>query len=103
MTIAYKCEVKMSEPSDFEHYDELTAALSKNGYDWDYDPETKSLIIDGETEVDSYDTDAVDVASEIDWIVESTTGIIVTTRAKTVEHEPDWDAMPGGYDYGFWN
>lgn len=103
MTIAYKCEVKMSEPSDFEHYDELTAALSKNGYDWDYDPETKSLIIDGETEVDSYDTDAVDVASDIDYILRSTANIDADIEAKTVEHEPDWDRMPGGVDYGSWN
>ena len=102
MTIAYKCEVKMSEPSDFEHYDELTAALSKNGYDWDYDPETKSLIIDGETEVDSYDTNADDVASDIDYILRSTANIDADIETKEVEYEPDWDAMPGGYD-AIWN
>ena len=102
MTVSYSCEVKMSEPSDFEHYDELTAALSKNGYDWDYDSETKSLIIEGETEVGDYDMNAGDVADEIANILWNTAEYDVDVETREVEYEPDWDSMPGGYDY-IWN
>lgn len=99
MTVRYSCEVNLRGVKS-KIRKALTTKLDAEHYDWWYDNST--LIIEGETEVDSYDTNAGDVASEIDWIVESTTGIIVTTRAEAVEYEPDWDAMPGGYD-AIWN
>lgn len=102
MTIAYKCEADVSELTA-EELDELTDELNDSDYCDDWVINDSILTIDGETEVDSYDTDAVDVASDIDYILRSTANIDADIEAKTVEHEPDWDRMPGGYDYGSWN
>ena len=100
MTVSYSCEVYVGDIAA-EELNALTNKLDAERYDWAIEGDT--LTIDGETEVDSYDTNADDVASEIDYILWSTANIDADIEAKAVEYEPDWDAMPGGYDYGFWN
>ena len=100
MTIRYECEVPMRNVSKNDRK-ALTGKLDSERYEWYY--ENSTLIICGEVEIDDYDCSADDVANEIEWIVDATTGLSVTAVAKEVEHEPDWDRMPGGVDYGFWN
>lgn len=99
MTISYNCEADVSELTA-EELNALTNKLDDERYDWTIEDGT--LTLDGETEVDSYDTNADDVANDIDDILWSTANLDADIETKEVEHEPDWDKMPGGYD-AIWN
>ena len=100
MTVSYECTADVSELTA-EELDTLTTRLSKEHYEWAYTGST--LEIGGECEVDSYSTSADDVASEIEWILWDAAEVDADAKAKQVEFEPDWDRMPGGVDYGYWN
>lgn len=104
MTVSYSCEVNAGATDDFD-YNLATASLDKYGYDWSYESgeDGGKLIIEGEIEVDAYDTSADDVADEIKNILWNTAGYDADVTVREVEYEPDWDRMPGGVDYGFWN
>lgn len=99
MTISYSCEADVSNVT-IEDLTALAAKLDAEHYDWAIEDGT--LTLDGETEVDSYDTNADDVARDINYILWSTANLDADIETKEVEYEPDWDAMPGGYD-AIWN
>lgn len=104
MTVSYSCEVNAGALNDFD-YNLVTGSLDRYGYEWSFasGEDGGKLIIEGEMEVDDYDMNAGDVADEIKNILWNTAEYDVDVETREVEHEPDWDAMPGGYDYGFWN
>ena len=99
MTVSYDCAADVSELTA-EDLNALTNRLDKERYDWYYDGDT--LTIQGECEVDDYGTNANDVAREIDYILWSEANLDADIKTEEVEYEPDWDKMPGGYDY-IWN
>lgn len=100
MTVSYDCKADVSDLTA-EELNAATNQLDKDGYDWYLDDD--ELTVQGEREVDSYSTNANDVANEIDYILWSTANLDADIKTEEVEYEPDWDKMPGGVDYGYWN
>lgn len=100
MTVSYDCKADVSDLTA-EELNAATNQLDKDGYDWYLDGD--ELAVQGEREVDSYSTNADDVAREIDYILWSTANLDADIKTEEVEYEPDWDKMPGGVDYGYWN
>ena len=96
MTIIYDCTADVSELT-VEELTAVTNALDKDRYEWYLDD--KQLTINGEREIDPYYDTASDVAKEIDYILWSEGNLDVDIKTSEVEYEPDWDKMPGGYDY----
>lgn len=99
MTVKYECHADTSDATAKEIH-AAEAALDKEHYDWYLDENT--LVVEGETEVDGYSTNAAEIADEIEWILWNKAGIDADAYAEEVEFEPDWDRMTGGYDY-IWN
>ena len=100
MTVRYECTADVSELTA-EELNAATNALDKDRYDWYLDGD--ELTVQGECEVDDYSTNADDVAKEIDYILWSEANLDADIKTEEVEYEPDWDKMPGGVDYGYWN
>lgn len=104
MTVEYECALNIAEYKELgitdDDFAKAKAAIKKAGYNWHQKGD--EITINGEIDVDEYDTTADDVASEIKWILWETGEIDADVDADEVEYEPDWDKMPGGYDY-IWN
>lgn len=107
MTVEYECSFDLKDYVDEDGVgvldEELAAtkaAIKKAGYNW-YQ-EGDEITISGEIEVADYYGDADDVADEIKGILWNKGEIDADVDTREVEYEPDWDKMPGGYDY-IWN
>lgn len=107
MMVEYECNFNLTDYVDAdgtgvsdEELKATKAAIEKAGYEWYQDGD--EITICGEIDVDEYSTTADDVASEIKWILWKTGEIDADVDAREVEYEPNWDSMPGGYDY-IWN
>ena len=101
MTVEYECTLNIAEYKELgvtdDDFAKAKAAIEKAGYDWYQDD--NEVQICGEVDVDDYDTNADDVASEIKWILWNEGEIDADVDTREIEYEPDWDSMPGGYDY----
>ena len=96
MTVEYEITGSVEHLTAAE-VDKLLSDLHGSQYDWTLDG--TELEVSGSCEVDDYSTDAADVADEIKWWLRTAYDIDADGSATEVESEPDWDKMPGGYDY----
>ena len=91
MTVSYDCNVDVSGLTA-EELNAATNQLDKDGYDWYLDG--GELAVQGEREVDSYSTNANDVASEIGYILWSTANLDADIKTEEVEYD-DYHYMGG--------
>lgn len=103
MAIKYNCTVNYSDHVDPEYggldMDLVRKAISGLEHD-DYGVYTDEtgFEVSGEVDIDPYDESAATVKSDIEyWLRQADIDADVDTEE--VEYEPDWDRMPGGYDY----
>lgn len=96
MTVAYDYTGDISELTATE-LTALASALNKSRYDWSV--EGKVLTISGECEADDYSENANDVGEDIKDLLWHGYEVDMDGTVETVEYEPDWDTMPGGWDF----
>jgi len=103
MMVKYNCAVVYSDYEDgldMELVAKAKTELEKDGYDV-YDTDD-GFEVSGEIDIDDYSTNADDVESEIKWTLWKVADIDADVDVDEVEpDDPDWDSMPGGYDYCF--
>lgn len=96
--IEYDCTEDISHLSP-EGRAKLDAELDRdNWFRTGYHIDGSTLTISGSCEVDDYVYAAPDVAAELENLLWQF-NIYADVEAHEVEHEPDWDKMPGGVDY----
>ena len=96
MTVEYEITGSVEHLTAAE-VDKLSSELSSSSHYWNIDG--TELEISGECEVDDNYETADDVRDEITWWLWTSYDIDADGKAQQVEYEPDWDKMPGGYDY----
>lgn len=96
--IEYDCTEDISHLSH-ENRAKLDTELDRDKwFRTGYHIDDTTLTISGSCKVDDYAYAAPDVAAKLESLLWQF-NIDADVKTRAVEHEPDWDKMPGGVDY----